>query len=335
MDANSAPKRARYSSPDTSGDASSAKLSRLPPPNTGHKLICTLPPTCSPPNHPSYLQSSADLERHYALYHAHVCEVKDCGCVFPEARFLELHQTECHDSLAQIKQERGEKIFACFLSKSACSKLFSTPKARRLHLINAHGYPNQYFFAVTNKGIGGLLKRWGEGASMLRGEWTPRPLASGSEIQADDQTEAVKDGGDSTTKMQREAPTRQPPVRETEGTMATFENDNLGGDYQMEDLETSLRSLALVPDKVRFGRGGKQRGFVRGSRGMRGERGGRQAQQVTSAEATSLGEGRDRREGAPRQNLGNRKTNNDNTEANFQVVNSRGRGRGRLYVPSG
>jgi len=223
------------------------------------------------------------------------------------------------------------------LPKSACSKVFFTPKARRLHLINVHGYPKQYFFAVTNKGIGGLLKKWGDGATMLRGEWAPRPAAaSGSEIQADAQTEAVKEVSESTTEMHNKAPEVQ-PVRASEGTMGSFANDNQGGDCQMEDLESSLRSLALVPDKVRFGRGGKQRSFVRGSRGIRRERGGGRQPQVpiaTSGEVPSLGEGEDRRDGALRQDLGNRKTN-DNTEANFQFVNSRGRGRGRIYVPSG
>ena len=53
-------------------------------------LLCTLPPTCNPPNRPTPLANSKDLESHYATYHAHVCEEKGCGCVFPEARLLEL-----------------------------------------------------------------------------------------------------------------------------------------------------------------------------------------------------------------------------------------------------
>jgi len=57
---------------------------------------------------------------------------------------------------------------------SSCGRLFSTPKTRRLHLIEGHGYPKEYFFGVTNKGVGGLLNKWGEGASMIRGPWKPR-----------------------------------------------------------------------------------------------------------------------------------------------------------------
>ncbi|KAJ6607008.1 hypothetical protein B0H10DRAFT_2308381, partial [Mycena sp. CBHHK59/15] len=115
---------------------------------------------------------SKDLETHYATYHAHVCEERGCNCVFPDARLLEIHQTECHDPLAAVRKDRGEKIFACHLV--SCGRMFLTPKARRLHLIQGHGYPKEYYFAVTNKGVGGLLKRWGEGASLIRGQWKAR-----------------------------------------------------------------------------------------------------------------------------------------------------------------
>ncbi len=114
---------------------------------------------------------------------------------------LAKHQTECHDPLAQIRKERGDKIvrtivrfryliptvfqFQCHIPAPACGRNFLTPKARRLHLIQAHSYPKEYFFAVTNKGIGGLLKKWGEGASMVRKEWKPRAPAQAGDVQMD------------------------------------------------------------------------------------------------------------------------------------------------------
>ncbi|TRM58744.1 hypothetical protein BD626DRAFT_410118 [Schizophyllum amplum] len=115
------------------------------------------------------------MEAHYAKYHAHVCEVDKCGCVFPDERFLELHFTECHDSLASARQARGDKIFQCFVP--TCTVCFSNPKSRRLHLIDVHKFPKQYFFAVTNKGIGETLRKWGDGASMVRGDWKPAKTA--------------------------------------------------------------------------------------------------------------------------------------------------------------
>ena len=77
---------------------SSGSTIKLPPtingstnvalPATRHPLLCTLPPTCH--RHPTPIADTNDLERHYATYHAHVCGVKGCGCVFPDGRLLEL-----------------------------------------------------------------------------------------------------------------------------------------------------------------------------------------------------------------------------------------------------
>ena len=96
-----------------------AKAIRLAPDSLANKgsspLLCTLPPTCHPPhNAPSALANSQELELHYAKYHAHVCEERGCSAVFPNARLLELHQTECHDPLALIRKERGDKIVSLF-----------------------------------------------------------------------------------------------------------------------------------------------------------------------------------------------------------------------------
>ncbi|KAI0628049.1 hypothetical protein C8Q77DRAFT_1213483 [Trametes polyzona] len=183
-------------SPTPSPTLKAARTSATPPPTgtpstSSSHILCTLPPTCNPPNRPTKLADTRELEAHYAMYHAHVCEEKGCGCVFPDARLLDLHQTECHDPLAAVRKERGEKIFACHLA--SCPRRFSTPKTRRLHLIQAHGYPKEYFFAVTNKGVGGLLKRWGEGASLLRRPWQPRENAGTAGEDDDDDDEAEED----------------------------------------------------------------------------------------------------------------------------------------------
>ena len=53
-----------------------------------HAILCNLPPTCQ--NRPTMIPNTVELERHYAMYHAHVCAFNNCGCVFPEERFLEL-----------------------------------------------------------------------------------------------------------------------------------------------------------------------------------------------------------------------------------------------------
>lgn len=68
-----------------------AKSSRRNPSSSQRSLLCSLPPTCNPPrNQPTHIANTRDLESHYAMYHAHVCESQGCGCVFPEAKLLEL-----------------------------------------------------------------------------------------------------------------------------------------------------------------------------------------------------------------------------------------------------
>ncbi|KAM6497228.1 hypothetical protein JOM56_007701 [Amanita muscaria] len=207
--------------------------------NRSHPIVCTLPPTCT--HRPTPLANTKELESHYATYHAHVCEQNGCGCVFPEAILLELHFTECHDPLAAVKKERGEKIFGCH--QATCKRLFMTPKSRRLHLIEGHKYPKEYFFAVTNKGVGGLLQKWGEGASMIRKEWKAREAKGDN--KADDSDEEA-------------------------GSESSAEDGGGNKEDVDEELMAQMNALSLVPQTVRFGRGGTQRGLGWRGRGRAG-----------------------------------------------------------------
>ncbi|OSX64577.1 hypothetical protein POSPLADRAFT_1180203 [Postia placenta MAD-698-R-SB12] len=248
-------------------------------------LLCTLPPTCNPPhNRPTPLADTGQLESHYATYHAHVCEEKGCGCVFPDARLLELHQTECHNPLAAVRKDRGEKIFACHVA--TCPRRFLTPKTRRLHLIEAHGYPKEYFFAVTNKGVGGLLKRWGEGVSMVRGQWKPRDDAAACEgVEGDSESEI--DDGNTDAALRRTSISMEGAsdavVVEYANTPTTSTSDTIEGEadvaVQDDDMDTIMGifdSLSLVPRNIKFGRGASMPGFGHeraSSRGVPGTRG--------------------------------------------------------------
>lgn len=229
--------------------------------------------------------------------------VRDCERVWSSASTLTSiidgvkHQTECHDPLAAVRKDRGEKIvrfsllhahirlivsqFACHLA--SCPRLFVTPKARRLHLIQAHQYPKEYFFAVTNKGVGGLLKRWGDGASMIRGTWKPRDHekeqkdSEDDEMVLDDDNDEDSDegedeessssdeqNGEETPKIRHhqeleEIPTKRSlysPPRRINGKVQA------AADHNVDKLASSLNSLSLVPPSIRFGRGGKNGGFV-------------------------------------------------------------------------
>ncbi|KAJ6580987.1 hypothetical protein B0H19DRAFT_1113165 [Mycena capillaripes] len=260
----------------------SSKAQRTAPAasSTVHPLLCTLPPTCN--HHPTPIANSKDLETHYATYHAHVCEETGCDCVFPDARLLEIHQTECHDPLAAVRKDRGEKIFACHLA--SCPKLFLTPKARRLHLIQGHGYPKEYYFAVTNKGVGGLLKRWGEGASLMRGQWKAREPAATPQSEPESPSVLIEEDDDDEDDAQTPAPNHAQLPRTNEG---------------VDSLAESLNALSLVPPSIRFGRGGKNGGFAndqqpRGGRSHRGRGAHRNddAMDVDAPRAVGRGRGR-------------------------------------------
>jgi len=117
-----------------------------------------------------------------------------------------------------------------------------------MHLITGHSYPKEYFFSVTNKGIGGLLRRWGDGASLLRGPWRPRD------------TEGNAEGEDSLTEGEESfSPhsTSAPALAEQEGTAETMDGDGDGNeDPEVDALARDVSALGLVPSSVRFGRGG-------------------------------------------------------------------------------
>lgn len=57
--------------------------------------------------------------------------------------------------------------------------MFATPKLRRQHLIAAHHYPPEFFFSITNHGIGRLRELYGDSASLVRKTWKPREDAEG------------------------------------------------------------------------------------------------------------------------------------------------------------
>ncbi|KAI8137548.1 hypothetical protein BJV82DRAFT_634784 [Fennellomyces sp. T-0311] len=97
---------------------------------------------------PLSFPSTAAYEAHYEARHRHVCLA--CCKVFPNDYFLQLHLDEFHDMLLQIRRERGEKVFRCFVQN--CKKSFMTPKMRRLHLIDKHHFPQYYDFNIIASG---------------------------------------------------------------------------------------------------------------------------------------------------------------------------------------
>jgi len=237
------------------------------------------------------------------------------------------------------------KQFACFLPPPTCTRTFHTPKARRLHLIQTHGYPKQYFFAVTNKGIGGLLRKWGEGASLLRGEWKAREEDDGREREM---TVVVDEDEEDTTTATTTPRARTSHVHQLESQSSSA---SAAIDTTMEDLTTNLRSISLVPDKIRFGRGGSKKTITRGfvplssHREAAGNIGKRPPNHNHNhiPNPTTRGHGRgsggrnlvghDEDHAPPTTEMAG-VTPTTTAPKNFVTVNSRGRGRGKIWVPN-
>ncbi|POY70427.1 hypothetical protein BMF94_6574 [Rhodotorula taiwanensis] len=267
----------------------STKLVRSSAPSDPATWTCSLPPSCD--SVPSLHPSLASLEAHHRTYHAHVCLAPPttnafaigrphaerrqptgeviCGRVFPDERFLELHLVECHDEMAQIRRERGETIFACF--QASCASRFQTPKGRRLHLVEKHSYPSQYFFAVTVWGIEEVLKK---GGGMVRRDWTPRGGSPSSAPSSADASRAPRGSSEesfgtepspaslrATVPLPEEGPVsaQEEESPSSSASASTAAQTLQPAEADIDDLTSafSTTSISLVPRSVRLARKAK------------------------------------------------------------------------------
>ena len=153
---------------------------------------------------------------------------------------------------------------------TTCTRTFVSPRARRLHLIEVHKYPKEFFFAVTNKGIGGLLRKWGEGASMIRGNWKPRDLEK-KEEEGDrmilQNTDEDDKGSSEEVDMEELEKTPKPDVRplHPDDSLSRSGETRSNVSADVDVLAEGMSSLALIPSSIRFGRGSRGGGL--GTRG--------------------------------------------------------------------
>ncbi|KAK3295564.1 uncharacterized protein B0H64DRAFT_395642 [Chaetomium fimeti] len=229
------------------------------------KMHCSLPP-----HKEAVVFSSYDAyEAHYRDQHTNRCA--QCRKNFPSAHLVGLHIEETHDSFVQVRREKGERTvspgipltpalpqltdallqYSCFVD--GCDRKCSTPHKRKMHLIDKHMYPKNFFFAITREGIDGrrslLLEDRGPGRRHQKpsAAAAPCPMSSpqnhkGDEPEVVEKPTAATDG-QPTTELGQKSPDRQP-------------------DQDMEDLSSAMSSLKFVPMSVRFGRGGKA-GFAK------------------------------------------------------------------------
>jgi hypothetical protein len=147
------------------------------------------------------------------------------------------------ESLAPIfgvQQANPDPQFSCFVE--GCERKCRTPQKRRMHLIDKHMYPKNFFFAITREGVDGRRSMLLEGGHRRRRSSTVTKQSRRNSLiepgKGDEQTEpSVKDEDTSQSRTERT-------------------------DVDMDELAGAMSSLNFVPRSIRFGRGGRA-GFAK------------------------------------------------------------------------
>ncbi|POS86471.1 hypothetical protein EPUL_004004, partial [Erysiphe pulchra] len=182
---------------------------------------------CSLPPHRDTLKFNSfdEYNVHYVKEHTNRC--LECFKNFPTNHLLSLHIEENHNSIFDIKKERGEKMYACFVED--CDRLCSTPQKRRMHLIDKHLFPKDYDFYVVNHGIGHrcfMLKSWNKRMDNSSDTYYSSANRYRSHLEIEK------------TKM----PT----------TAAVIPSRNLDKDPDLNGLSSAMSTLRFVPPSVRI-----------------------------------------------------------------------------------
>ncbi|ETS79947.1 hypothetical protein PFICI_07476 [Pestalotiopsis fici W106-1] len=236
--------------------------------------------SCLLPGHrePLSFKTYAEYEAHYIKAHTNRCS--ECRRNFPSDHLLNVHIEECHDAFAAVLREKGEHTvsfdpmpsqfwyacltnilvlqYSCFVE--GCDRKCGTPQKRRMHLIDKHMYPKNFFFAVSKEGIDGRSSLLLEGghrgceSSASIGHTTTKESVSGR--QGTRQIEASQARSHIHSTVTGHNP------RGAADTSATQANDE-NADTAMAELSSVMSTLQFVPNSVRFGRGKGRTGFSR------------------------------------------------------------------------
>jgi hypothetical protein len=126
-----------------------------------------------------------------------------------------------------------------------------THQKRRMHLIDKHMYPKNFFFAVTKDGIDGRRSLLNDGSHHRR-----RSSTNSQAIKSSRRRASLKEGESTSPQQAPNSPQspkspKSPTVQRTE----TKQGGKKPADTEMADLTGAMSSLSFVPPSVRFGRG--------------------------------------------------------------------------------
>jgi hypothetical protein len=128
-----------------------------------------------------------------------------------------------------------------------------THQKRRMHLIDKHMYPKNFFFAVTKDGIDGRRSLLNDGSHHRR-----RSSTNSQAIKSSRRRASLKEGESTSPQQEPKSPQQQSPRSPKSPTLQKTEakkGSNKPTDTEMTDLTGAMSSLSFVPPSVRFGRG--------------------------------------------------------------------------------
>lgn len=132
-----------------------------------------------------------------------------------------------------------------------------THQKRRMHMIDKHMYPKNFFFAVTKEGIDGRR-------SLLVESGHRRRSSTLSSTKESRRRASLVDQG----KVQVKDESAAKPEPEVLATKPAEEKGQAGSekvtDTDMTDLTGAMSALQFVPQSVRFGRG--RAGFAKANK---------------------------------------------------------------------
>ncbi|KAF7545299.1 hypothetical protein G7046_g9599 [Stylonectria norvegica] len=195
---------------------------------------------CSLPPHKDSLtfRSYDEYEAHYNKSHTNRC--LECRKNFPTEHLLNIHIEECHDPLVVVRREKGEHTYSCFVE--GCDRKCSTHQKRRMHMVDKHMYPKNFFFAVTRDGIDGRR-------SLLNDNGHHRRRSSTSAQSKETRRRAsLLEAGGAQSQDAATSPTAQDSTKDDPDSDEPADSD-------MAHLTGAMSSLNFVPPSVRFGKG--------------------------------------------------------------------------------
>ncbi|KAI0168377.1 hypothetical protein BJ166DRAFT_590822 [Pestalotiopsis sp. NC0098] len=256
---------AQSSHTDDNGDAASpaaevrvSKITELDESAIDDSTASTAAMSCSLPGHrePLSFRTYTEYEAHYIKAHTNRCS--ECRKNLPSDHLLNVHIEECHDSFAAVLREKGEHTYSCFVE--TCDRKCRTPQKRRMHLIDKHMYPKNFFFAVTKEGIDGRSSLLLESGHRRRRSSASTSQPSGHQTASNGQrARQAKTSEAQSTIEDRETGKSPQEIPSTSTTPAAEETV----DTAMADLSSAMSTLQFVPTSVRFGRGKARTGFAR------------------------------------------------------------------------